>query len=134
MSRMSLMTGISHQLFSLQVSRPLGNTDPGVASAFICFVEHHNAVPELAEAFAKAAQLARSAINSLAEAKMFEDIIGRGTNLNRALWAVYGGQWQGPERGGLELEPANENTPMVEETGSDGGWEVEQSEYTEQQS
>lgn len=63
----------------------------------------------------------------LLDAKSFEDLLGKGTNFNRALWAVYGGQWKGPERGGMELEPPTQVVEEVEESGSDGGWEVERS-------
>jgi hypothetical protein len=101
----------------------------GIASAFICFIQHYEVVPELAKEFAAAANLARTAVRCLLEAKSFEDVIGKGTNLNRALWAVHGGQWKGPERGGLELEPVPEPVDIDEESGSDGGWKVERSRF-----
>jgi hypothetical protein len=97
----------------------------GVASSFINFLQIYDVIPELSEEFVVAATLARSATRCLSEAKSLEDVLGKGSNLNRALWAVYGGRWQGPERRGLELEPLPERIEQEVETGSDGGWEVD---------
>lgn len=62
----------------------------------------------------------------LKEAKNLEDILGSGTNLNRAMWAVKGGAWAGVERGGLEKEIYTVTEGSLEDgSGSDGGWVVE---------
>ncbi len=95
----------------------------GVLSAFICFLHHHNVIIELAESFAICAQLARSAVRLLKQAKRLEDILGSGGNINRAMWVMYGGQWGGAERGGLEREVDTE--VIMDDNASDGGWEVE---------
>lgn len=74
---------------------------------------------------AAAAKIARDAHEQLLSSKAFEDRLCDGRGLNRAVWTVYGGEWAGPERGGLEKEGEVYVPAEIEDGQSDGGWEVD---------
>jgi hypothetical protein len=103
-----------------------------ITATFMTFIEHHNVVPEIAQDLSAAAALARGAHTLIIEAKAFEDALCDGTGWNRAAWTLWGGEWAGAERGGLEREGEVHIPEQVE--GSDGGWNVDIGEITKQQS
>lgn len=47
-----------------------------------------------------------------------------GLGINRASWTVFGGEWGGAERGGMEKE-GEVRVPEEPFEGSDGGWRVD---------
>jgi hypothetical protein len=101
-----------------------------ITSAFLSFVEHHHVVEEIQDQIAQAAELARGAYDRIKSSKVFEDALCEGNGLNRAAWTVYGGEWGGPERGGLEKEgEIHQPESDIKNDEDDGGWGVDISEY-----
>ncbi|WVQ96553.1 hypothetical protein IAU59_003658 [Kwoniella sp. CBS 9459] len=77
-----------------------------ITAAFMSYLVHHNVFsePNLNAAFKRAADIARAAPQQLVETKQLEDAISLGSGWNRACWTIWGGNYGGPERGGLEKE------------------------------
>lgn len=97
-----------------------------ITATFLTYIEHHQVVEEIQADIAQAAQLARDAHDQLVSSKAFEDALCEGKGLNRAAWTVYGGEWGGPERGGLEKEgEVHQPEPAINDDQDDGGWAVD---------
>lgn len=105
-----------------------------ITSAFLSFVSFHRVLSEseLTTSIAQAAKIARSARRQLLEAKILEEQLCNGMGWNRASWTVWGGQYGGVERGGLEYEESS--WPVSGDSSAstgcevdDGGWKVESS-------
>ncbi|ORY30580.1 hypothetical protein BCR39DRAFT_528993 [Naematelia encephala] len=103
-----------------------------IVAAFMAFIKHHEVItdPHLVAGFSEATLIARGAPEALICAKDFEDTICDGNKWNRASWILWGGVYQGPERGGTESEARWGYIPTREEstTGGfedDGGWKVD---------
>ncbi|OCF44367.1 hypothetical protein I317_01812 [Kwoniella heveanensis CBS 569] len=104
-----------------------------ITAAFMSFLTHHKVLsePALSAAFERAAYIARSAPQQLIEAKQLEDAIGFGSGWNRGCWTIWGGNYGGPERGGLEKEEnqwgssSNVVDEQAEKDADENGWTVD---------
>jgi len=83
-----------------------GLTSTGISASFFTYIEHHRVFPDepLKSRFEEAAALARSSPRLLMDAHRLESALADGEGWNRAVWTVWGGQYGGAERGGLEKE------------------------------
>ena len=101
-----------------------------MTAAFLSFVRHYGVFselePKLCAAFESATLIARQAPQQLRDAKQFEEAICDNRCWNRAAWSVWGGEYGGPERGGLEREVLQWGTEIGPTKGEDddGGWVV----------
>lgn len=98
----------------------------GISAAFFSYIEHYDVFPEdaLKTRFVKAAALARSSPRLLLDAHTLESALADGEGWNRTVWAAWGGQYGGAERGGLEKEIPEWPVSTVPDQEPDGDWIV----------
>jgi hypothetical protein len=108
---------------------------PEITSAFLAFVDFHQVLSDepYCNNIKQAVQLALAARDQLVDAKAVEDRLCLRTSWNRACWTVWGGQYGGAERGGMERETCQWPVADADVIRSDdpneddGGWELQES-------
>ncbi|ODN95730.1 hypothetical protein L198_04348 [Cryptococcus wingfieldii CBS 7118] len=87
-----------------------------IAAAYFSYIAHYNVFPEanLHNSFKKVASIARSASKKWKEATQLEGIVTKQDGWNRACWAVWGGEFSGPEEMGPE-KPAEVEGQVAQE-------------------
>jgi hypothetical protein len=104
---------------------------PDITAAFFSYIAHYKVFPEepLNTRFKQAAILARMSPRLLLDAFRVDGVLADGRGWNRAVWAAWGGQYGGAERGGLEREipqwPVVSSSDEMLDTAETGDWHVE---------
>ncbi|WVQ75472.1 hypothetical protein IAR50_005097 [Cryptococcus sp. DSM 104548] len=103
-----------------------------ITAAYFSYIAHWNVFPEanLHKSFKKVASIARSAPKKWKEANQLEGAVTKQDGWNRACWAVWGGEFSGPEELGPEKPAEVEGqavAEVVEEEGDEdaGPWAVD---------
>lgn len=99
-----------------------------IMATYFVYIDHYRVFTDypLGEQFGRVARLASTAPRQLHTAFALEEGIGNVKAFNRVTWTIWGGQYGGAERGGLEQEVNYWPTSGEESAcGADiGGWEI----------